>query len=216
MTHTLHRLGTPGNLVDDYVAVILPAKGINEADADPKLRQILHIALRHNPNNIGSDSKDQGGWYTHTTEEIIEGCHGEAHAVFTNAQDVVEFLKDLKTAELGMSVVTSGVTETVNEICKEAGLVRHTVEFSLGIRGKIEKLPPREVLEITTMCGHHMISPNLVKSLVEDIKQGTKSLADAAEELARPCYCGCFNPTRTEKLLIKMARLDKKDKPKEA
>jgi len=205
MTHTLHRLGTAENLADDFLAVVLPAKGINDVDSDPKLRQILRIALRHNPNNIGSDSKDEGGWYTHTTEEIINGCHGEAHAVFCDPKDVVAFLKELKKADFGMSVVISGLTEVVNEICREVGLARHTVNFSVGFRGRVEKLPSRDILEITTMCGHHMVSPNLVKTIVAKIKQGTKSPVEGARELAKPCYCGCFNVVRAEKLLARMA-----------
>lgn len=210
MTHTLHRVGTAENLSDDYIMVTLPSKGINDAGSDPKLQEILRIALRHNPNNIGSDSKDQGGWYTHTTEQIIDGCHGEAHAVFDNPQDVVEFLKELKKADLGMSVVISGITETVDKICREAGLMRHTVEFSLGIRGRTEKLPSRDILELTTMCGHHLIASNLVKSVAEAVKRGGKSPDDAAKELARPCYCGCFNVTRARKLLVAMVGVEKK------
>lgn len=209
MTHTLHRIGTAENLADDFIFVILPAKGINDKDADPKLQQILKIALRHNPNNIGSDSSNEGGWYTHTTDQIISGCHGEAHAVFSNPRDVIEYLKDLKKANLGMSVVVSGITETVNEICKQAGLTRHTVNYSLGFRGKTDRLPAREIMELTTMCGHHMIAPNLVTMLVEDVRKGRKTAAGGAKELAKPCYCGCFNIVRAEKLIAQMAGVNK-------
>jgi len=206
MTHTLHRIGTEQNLADDYTFVMLPAKGINDdVEADPKLRQLLHIALRHNPNNIGSDSKDEGGWYTHSAEQILKGCHAEAHAVFSNPKDVVDFLKEVKKANLGMSIVLSGLLGDVNVICKQVGLTRHTVNFSLGYRGNTKKLPPREILEITTMCGHHMISPNLVKTIVQDIKREVKTAADGARQLAKPCYCGCFNVVRAEKLLAEMA-----------
>jgi len=209
MTHTLHRIGTAENLADDFIFVILPAKGINDKDSDPKLQQILKIALKHNPNNIGSDSSSEGGWYTHTTDQIIGGCHGEAHAVFSSPRDVIEYLKDLKKANLGMSVVVSGITETVNEICKQAGLTRHTVNYSLGFRGKMDGLPSREIMELTTMCGHHMIAPNLVTMLVEDVRKGRKTAADAAKELAKPCYCGCFNIVRAEKLIAQIAGVNK-------
>ena len=209
MTHTLHRTGTPESLSEDYIFVCLPANGINDVGSDPKLQEFLRIALRHNPDNIGSDSSHQGGWFTHTTEEIVDQCHGEAHAVFTNPRDVVEVLKELKKADLGLSVVVSGLTDSVDKICREAGLTRHTVEFSLGVRGKTEKLPPREILDITTMCGHHMVSPNLVKSLADDVRKGTKSPDEAGKELARPCYCGCFNAHRAGKLIARMAGIDK-------
>jgi len=54
------------------------------------------------------------------------------------------------------------------------------------------------------MCGHAMVPPNLVKSLVEEIKQETKSPEEAAKELAVHCCCGIFNPTRAAKLLTEM------------
>jgi hypothetical protein len=209
MTHTLHRIGTAANLADDFIFVILPAKGINDKDSDPKLQQILKIAMRHNPNNIGSDSSGEGGWYTHTTDQIIGGCHGEAHAVFSNPQNVIDYLIDLKKANLGMSVVVSGITDTVNDICKRAGLTRHTINFSLGFKGKTGKLPSREIMELTTMCGHHMISPNLVTMLVDDVRKGRKKAADAAKEVAKPCYCGCFNIVRAEKLITSLAETKK-------
>lgn len=207
MTHTLHRVGTVDNLADDFIFVMLPSKGINDKDGDPRLQKMLKIALKHNPNNIGSDSSGEGGWFTHTTEQILNGCHGEAHAVFSDPNDVVEYLKDLKKANIGISVVVSGLTETVNEICKQAGLTRHTVNYSLGFKGKTNKLPPWEILELTTMCGHHMIGPNLVTTLVGDVKKGRKTAADAAKELAKPCYCGCFNIVRAEKLIAQLAGL---------
>ena len=104
-----------------------------------------------------------------------------------------------------MSVVVSGILDTVDDCCRKAGLKRHTVEFSLGIWGKTEKLPPDDVLEVTTMCGHGMISSNLVKSLAEEIREGTKSPEKAAEEMAAHCCCGIFNTTRGAKLLAEMA-----------
>jgi hypothetical protein len=209
MTHTLHRIGTAENLADDYIFVMLPAKGINDEGSDPKLQKMLRIALRHNPNNIGSDSSNEGGWYTHTTEQIIGGCHGEAHAVFSDPKDAVAYLKELKKENLGMSVVISGLTEEVNRICKEAGLTRHTVNFSLGYKGKTDKLPPREILEVTTMCGHHLVSPHLVRAIIEDIKKGRKTPVEGAKEIAKPCTCGCFNVVRAEKLLAKLAGVKK-------
>ena len=39
MTHTLHRVGTPENLSEDYIFICLPANGINDAGSDPKLQE---------------------------------------------------------------------------------------------------------------------------------------------------------------------------------
>ena len=55
------------------------------------------------------------------------------------------------------------------------------------------------------MCGHAMISANLVKSMVQEIKAGTKTPEEAAKVLAPQCACGIFNPARAAKLLAAMA-----------
>jgi hypothetical protein len=92
----------------------------------------------------------------------------------------------------------------VGQICSEIGLAPHTVEHSLGVHGKTEKLPDENALEITTMCGHAMVSPNLVLDLVKQIDEGKVTHEKAAIELSRMCDCGIFNPYRAEKLLRKM------------
>jgi len=203
MTHMLHRRGTIENLSDDFPILCMAAQGINNIGSESKLQEFLRIAMHHNPINIGE--MKLGNKFSHKVDEIIAKASGIVHAVFDNPQTVTEFLKELKKADLGMSIVVSGVLDAVNECCQKAGLKRHTVEFSLGIWGKTEKLPPDDILEITTMCGHGMIHFQLVKSLVEDIKNGIKSPDDAAKELSYHCCCGIFNPVRGTKLLKAMA-----------
>lgn len=55
------------------------------------------------------------------------------------------------------------------------------------------------------MGGHALVAPDLIKAMVEDVKKGKKSAAGAADDLARHCGCGAFNPYRAAKLLKKMA-----------
>jgi len=43
--------------------------------------------------------------------------------------------------------------------------------------------------------------------MIHQVKKGKKSLREAAEELAKPCQCGIFNPQRAEKLLAKLQDL---------
>ena len=76
---------------------------------------------------------------------------------------------------------------------------------SLGVWGKTELLPSKEVLEITTMCGHAMVAANWVEKMIEDIKKGKTTPEKAAEKLAKPCECGIFNPTRAAELLAAAA-----------
>ncbi len=206
MTHTLHRRGTADDLSADYVMLCIRAAGINDSGSDAKLQEFLRIAMHHDPKNIGSVRMNM---YSHKPTEVIANAHAVAHAVFDNQQAVTQVLRGLKEADLGLSVVVSGILDPVNECCQKAGLKRHTVEFSLGIWGKTEKLPSNDILEITTMCGHAMLSANLVKSIVKDIKQGIKSPDEAAKELTSHCCCGVFNPARATKLLAAMAGPEK-------
>jgi len=81
----------------------------------------------------------------------------------------------------------------------------HTVEHSLGVWGKRELLPKKEVLEVSTMCGHGMVAFGLIEEAVADVKAGRSSPEKAARRLAEPCVCGIFNPVRAAELLRKMA-----------
>jgi hypothetical protein len=131
------------------------------------------------------------------------GC---VHAVFSNEEDAFQMLKDVKEADLGLSLVISGVFDKVKELCLKAGIHRHAVTYSLGIWGRTEKLPQEEVLDVITMCGHGMISANRVYSAAEDVSAGRKSAEDAAQDLCRQCDCGVFNPVRAARLLKEMVK----------
>ena len=202
MTHTLHRRGTAESLSEDYVMLTIQAVGINDDGAVPKMQEFLRIALRHNPKNIGSVSM---GGMIDKPEEVIANLEKIGHAVFDNKEAVTEVLKELKEADLGMSVVVSGIFKNVDECIEKAGLKHHTANFSLGIWGRTEKLPSNDILEITTMCGHALIASNLVKAMVAEIKAGTKTPEAAAKVLMPQCACGVFNPARAAKLLVAMA-----------
>ena len=204
MTHSLHRRGSAESLSKDFIILCLPAIGINDKDHDPKLQEFLRIALRHDPKNIGTITK--GNMYSHKPEEVVDAAHGIVHAVFTDPDTVTQVLKELKEADLGMSIVVSGIFELVDECIEKAGLKHHTANFSLGIWGNTKKLPSDDILEVTTMCGHGLIPTNLVKSMVAEVKAGTKTPEAAAKELVPHCACGVFNPARTAELLAAMAK----------
>ncbi len=205
MTHTLHRRGTPENLANDYVVFAMSAKGINEKDSATKMRQFMQIAQRYNPVNLG-DMKT-GNTYSVGTEKVMADIKDTSivHVVFTDLETVAKVVQEVKDADLGMSVIISGLFDSAKECCQKTGLTLHTVEHSLDIWGKTEKLTPGDVLEVTTMCGHGMVAANLVVSMAEDIKAGRLSPEEAAEELAKQCCCGIFNPVRGAELLGAMA-----------
>ena len=78
---------------------------------------------------------------------------------------------------------------------------RHSVGYSLGFQGKTEKLPNSQVLMLTTMCGHGMVSHNLAKKMIDWVREGRRNPGQAASYLARFCTCGIYNPTRAVRIL---------------
>jgi len=207
MTHTLHRRGDKDSLNCDYVVFTMSAKGFNEEGSAEKMRQFLKILLNHHPVNFGD--MVTGNSYVKSQEEILNNIQNTSivHGVFTDSVVVVAILKELKKADLGMSVVVTGVHEDTENCCQESGLEKHTVEHSLGIFGQMRKLPSEEVLQLTTMCGHGMVPANLVERVIAEIKRGKRTIKEGAIELTRPCHCGIYNPVRAERLLSRLVPL---------
>jgi len=177
--------------------------GFNNEGYLPKCQEFLRIALRHNPVNIASEMK--GNRFEFPDDDIIAEANGDSFAVFDNPADLTDFLKEVKKADLGLSVVVSGIFEQVDECFEKAGLKHHTANLSLGIWGKQDLLPDNDILEVTTMCGHGMIPANLVKVLVNEIREGRRTPEAAAKVLAPNCSCGVFNPVRAAELLEAVA-----------
>ena len=205
MTHTLHRQGNKESLAKDYIFLCMAAKGFNEDGADEKMREFLRIMMRHNPVNAGD--MQSGNMFNSNMDDILTKVTSTSivHGVFIDSDTATKVLQELKDADLGMSVVVSGPFDSVDCICKAAGLSPHSLDFSGGIWGNTKKLPSKEVQEVTTMCGHGMVASNLVKSLVDDLKAGQITADEAGKELAKQCACGIFNPARASELLQDMA-----------
>jgi hypothetical protein len=203
MTHTLHREGTLENLREDFVAFTMSAKTVNAKGSGEKMRKFFEILEKYNGVNYG-DMKT-GNVLNLGRDTIHDGIVDTSivHFVFTDKAVVGKVLDELEGAQLGTSVIVSGLVEETDRVCKRAGLRMHTVEFSGGVHGKLGLLPKKPVLEITTMCGHGMVASNLVREMVRQIKKGKKSLEEVGVELAKPCQCGVFNPKRAEALLEK-------------
>ena len=206
MTHTLHRRGDLESLSEDYVMLIMPAKGINSEGSQEKMGRIWDLLSRHKHNIVNFGNIITGNSHQVDIETLKTQNSRLIHAVFKDREALKSCLQEVKEQDFGLSVVISGIYEKVEELCKEIGLAPHTVEYSLGIHGNTTKLPPENVLEITTMCGHAMVSPALVLHLVEEIEAGRTTFQEAAEELSKGCACGIFNPYRAEILLRKLVR----------
>jgi hypothetical protein len=161
------------------------------------------MALEYGAINIG-DSRFGNKYTQNGIEKVIESVCDDSmivHAVFKDAETVARFLKAVKAANLGLSVTISGLFDEVEKICQRVELEKHTINQSLGRWGRTEKLPPMELLELNTMCGHGRVTVNLINDVVDSIKQGNCTPEEGAEHLSRPCLCGVFNPHRATRLL---------------
>ena len=204
MTHTSHRQGTVESLRGDWVVQIRRTRGINDRKASPKLRKFLELSLKYDPVGAGCSRIGNSlvvGWQK-LIDDVgnIEDSHN-AHVVFDSTDKLAGFLKELAKADLGLSVIVSGLHGETDRMCREAGTRRHTVQYSLGVWGKTGSLPHPKILEITTMCGHGTIPFNLVRRMAKAVRSGKLSLEKAAAELGKPCVCGIFNTTRAKALL---------------
>lgn len=170
------------------------SKGVNDKmpEARQKLLRIGQILKQNNPTNILIEPS----WKVST---VIQ-------ASFTNIEDVRKVIKTLKEEDLGISIVVSGLVDEIKDLLDELDIHMHTVHLSLGTFGKKDLLPSEDILEITTMCGHHCISPQSVKYYLELIKQQKISIQKAAEKLTKPCVCGIFNTSRAVKILTRMSK----------
>ena len=212
MTNTLHRYGDAESFRDDYVVFAIPSRGINDADAVPKLRRFLQIALEFKPVNLG-DARHGGAlrpsksmnplahWDRDMTPDfqaVVDGVDHSATcaAVFDNRTAAEDFVKRIREEDLGMSVNISTSIDGAEQCCHHAGIPRHSVGYSLGFEGNTEKLPDAQVLTLSTMCGHGMISHSLAKKMVDFVREGRRTPEQAVTYLARFCSCGVFNPAR--------------------
>jgi len=221
MTNTLHRYGDAQSFFDDYIVFATPSNGRNDEGCIAKLKVFLELALPFQPVNLGdaahggairpsSELNPTANW-TRTAaldfRTVIDGIDEPATvaAVFDNRVAAEDFVKAVKEADLGMSVNISTSIDGAEQCCHSAGLPRHSIGYSLPFEGKTEKLPCRDELMLTSMCGHSMIAPTFAGKMIDWVKEGRRTPEQAARYLARFCSCGVFNPARAERLLAKCA-----------
>ena len=194
MTHSLHRIGSDKK--EEIVFILTPSKGINSEGAEEKIKRFLDIIVANGPVHYGDDRV--GNKYTAGYDEIVEKLEGitNIHTVFNNLENAQKALKEIVAADLGLSVVVSGLFESAKACCKAADIEYHSIEHSLGIWGDKARLPDGKKLEILTMCGHGLVSANLIQYMVDAVRENEKTAQEAAEEMAQLCLCGIFNTER--------------------
>jgi hypothetical protein len=204
VTNTLHRRGTPEDLKHDFVVFATVHGGKGRPEVADALRRFREIVGKHNPAN--KPLPNLGAYKDINRVEPVPAEPG-ASATFDDYETVKRVIAELKAADLGISVNVSGPLEEVACACQAAGFTRHSAEHSLGIVGNRDLLPAANVLEINTLCGHGMVSHNLVQRMIDLVKQGKLTTDQAAEMLARPCTCGVVNKTRAKQVLERARKL---------
>lgn len=205
MTNTLHRQGKLEDLKGDYVIFTSIAKDIKPGTA-PKIHEFLKICNKYGPINIGSSKYGTVLQEDVEFNDLIANLKDGATsgAVFTDVETLQKVIADLIEADLGISINVSGLLEGVHECCGKNHIIRHSVEQSLGFWGAKDRLPERDVLEINTLCGHGMVSFNLIRKMMEQVRMRKLTPAKAAQIMGKCCECAVFNTDRAAKMLEKV------------
>jgi len=207
MTHSLHREGTLDSLERDYALFIFPARGFNYAGSAPKVKHLMEIVYRIGPSNIISSALRRNLYSGVQPGEVMDRIKDgdRFFCVFNSRAKIKAALVRILSADEGISIVVTGLINRVREIAAETGLNPHTINLSLGIHGETDRLPPADIRQVTTMCGHGMVSPTLVRDVIRKVKTNKINAWEGSLIMAAPCTCGIYNPHRSQELLNEMS-----------
>ena len=201
MTHSLHRMGSEESLTNDYVILITPAIRINDKGSGVKLKRSLRILREEGVTNIGD--VEHGSILGNLNWDALESYMEDGkriRAVVSDREVLTRILRRHREENIGLSITVSGLIKNIYEISEEAGLKPHTINMALGVLGRTDLLPSDEVLQLTTMCGHHMISRYLVEDLLLKVKSRVITPEKLAETIGNLCVCGIFNQKRCKEI----------------
>lgn len=216
MTNTLHRYGHSDSFYDDYIIFAIPSKGKNDENCVPKLKEFLRICAKYNPSNMGNGNRGSiapqknlgptAHWRRDTKpdwEKVIEGVSkpGTVSAVFTSEEQAHACLREVIAADFGISVNMSTSVENAKCAAESCGIKRHSVEYALAFNDPHDHLPNSQILELSTMCGHGMVSFNMARKMLDMVREGRRTTQQAVTTLTRLCPCGVYNPERARRLL---------------
>ena len=205
MTHSLHREGAIDSLDRDYVLFIFPARGFNYDGSRPKVRRLMEFVYQTGPSNTLVSSLRRNLYSGVRPDEILGSLKDgdRAYAVFKSKQKIREVLLRIHEADEGISIIVSGLIDRVREMTQEMDIEPHTINVSLGILGNTGSLPAADLRQYTTMCGHGMISPDLIRDIIRKVKTRKITAWEGSLNMVHPCICGIVNPHRSEALLKK-------------
>jgi hypothetical protein len=206
MTHSLHRCGDKKSLQEDFV-VLTFGHTKKPTGAISSSKTLLKNKIPGLYDKIKNIYKATG---IAKAIRIIKNIKFKNELtgpfVLSSPKELYKILRKMKRKKSGRSVVVSGVVEDVTNALARMDLYPHTVQYSLGYFGKLDLLPNNETLELTTMCGHHMISPQLVENLLSAVRKKKLTGKEATEAMSKLCVCGIFNQERALKIIDGLTR----------
>jgi hypothetical protein len=217
MTNTLHRYGDADSFRDDFIVFAMASKGTDNKQTLPKLRRFLEIAVEHKPVNLG-DARHGGALRPSTSinplahwkrdikpdfQAVIDGLDHPTTcaAVFDDRIAAENFIKRIKEEDLGLSINVSTSIDGAEQCCHNSCIKRHSIGYSLGFEGNTDNLPSSNVMMLSTMCGHGMVSHSLARKIIDWVKEGRRTPEQGVTYLSRFCSCGVFNPSRAKRIL---------------
>ena len=205
MTHSLHREGTRASLAADYVVMALGKDRRRLVAPKAQLSRALPRVYRFIKNGLRAVGLE---WVLRAARVYQHAEQFPWTVVLHSKDELTRHLLLRKRAAAGQSVVVSGLVDQVTDSLETVGLRPHTVQLSLGRFGSVERLPEPEVLAITSMCGHHLVAPSLVRKLRSDVARGKISAREAARAMGAVCQCAIFNEERAAALLGDQVKSD--------
>ena len=201
MTNTLHRFGDAQSFRDDYIVFAIASRGKNDENSVPKLRRFLEIAMQFKPVNLG-DSRHGGAYRPSRSmsplahwnrdnepdfQKVIEGFDTTARPPRCSTTSKRPSSARRRFAKpISASASTSRRRSTApSRAATPRAFTRHSAGYSLGFEGKTEHLPNGDVLALSTMCGHGMVSMSLAKKMIDWVKEGRRT-PDAGVSRAEP------------------------------
>jgi len=122
---------------------------------------------------------------------VIDGLTEPASvvAIFDNQPAAEQFLKLAAEPILALRQHVASVEGQWN-VAGSLGLLPQR-RYSLGFEGSTEKLPNTQLLALSTMCGHGMISSSLAKKMIDWVKEGRELLTKRSRTWRDSALVGC-------------------------
>ncbi len=224
MTNTLHRYGKTESFNDDYIIFAIPSIGKNDDECVPKMQQFLKICAKHDPVNMGNGTQSgfvpekglnpTAHWKRDVNpdwEQVIEGIKkpGTVAAVFASKEKAQACFQEVLEADFGLSINISTSVKNAKKVGEGCSIKRHSVEYALAINDPHDHLPNSQILGLSTMCGHGMVSFNMARKMLDMVREGRRTPDQAVATLVRFCPCGVYNPHRAKRLLEAACKVSK-------